>query len=229
MKKSILVTGASRGIGFQLVKLLAEQGHRVFALSRSIESLTTLRESNEIYNSLTPVSVDLSNPDLSAVKSVIKSVPLDALVNNAGLLINKPFMDLDVNEVLEMFKINTISIYGITQLVFDNLKAAKGNVTNISSIGGVNGTSKFPGLSGYSSSKGSMITLTECMAEELKDNINVNALALGAVQTEMLEEAFPGYEANVSAKQMAVYIANFILNDAYLFNGKIISVGNSTP
>jgi 3-oxoacyl-[acyl-carrier protein] reductase len=229
MKKSILVTGASRGIGFQLVKLLSEQGHRVFALSRSIESLTILRESNEIYNSLIPISVDLSNQDLSAVKSVIKSIPLDALVNNAGLLINKPFLDLDVNEVLEMFKVNTISIYGITQLVFDNLKAAKGNVTNISSIGGVNGTSKFPGLSGYSSSKGSMITLTECMAEELKDNINVNALALGAVQTEMLEEAFPGYEANVSAKQMAVYIANFILNDAYLFNGKIISVGNSTP
>jgi NAD(P)-dependent dehydrogenase (short-subunit alcohol dehydrogenase family) len=72
--------------------------------------------------------------------------------------------------------------------------------------------------------------LTECLAEELKEkNIAVNCLSLGATQTEMLNEAFPGYKAPLSAKDMASYIANFSLHAHNFMNGKIIPVSISTP
>jgi NAD(P)-dependent dehydrogenase (short-subunit alcohol dehydrogenase family) len=97
-------------------------------------------------------------------------------------------------------------------------------------MGGVNGSAKFPGLAAYSSSKGALGVLTELLAEEFKDEgPRTNALALGAVQTEMLAEAFPGYEAPVSAAQMANYIADFSLTAHQLYNGKVLPLSQSTP
>lgn len=92
------------------------------------------------------------------------------------------------------------------------------------------GSAKFAGLSAYSSSKGAIITLNELLAEEYKDKgIAFNTLALGAVQTEMLEEAFPGYKAPVSASQMATYIKEFSLSGNQFYNGKVLPVSASTP
>ena len=97
-------------------------------------------------------------------------------------------------------------------------------------MGGVNFTSKFPGLSLYSSSKAAISILTECLAEELMDlNIRVNAFALGAVQTEMLEKAFPGYESGISSQEMAKFIVNFINSSKNLINGQVIRVAKSNP
>ena len=97
-------------------------------------------------------------------------------------------------------------------------------------LGGVQGSVKFPGLSAYSSSKGAVITLTELLAEEYKETgPSFNVLALGAVQTEMLEEAFPGYRAPVTALGMATYIKDFALTGQKLYNGKLLQVSNSTP
>ena len=97
-------------------------------------------------------------------------------------------------------------------------------------MGGFQGSAKFAGLSAYSSSKAAVVGLTECLAEELKDkDIFVNCLAIGAVQTEMLSEAFPGYEAPVSPKQMAEYIFDFAIKGSQFYNGKILPVSSSTP
>ena len=97
-------------------------------------------------------------------------------------------------------------------------------------MGGVQGSMKFPGLAAYSSSKAAIITLTELLAEEYKTTgPSFNVLALGAVQTEMLEEAFPGYKANTSAQEMANYIYDFSLNGNAYYNGKLLQVSNSTP
>ncbi len=86
------------------------------------------------------------------------------------------------------------------------------------------GLQKFPGLAAYSSSKGAVNILTELLAEEYKDSGPAfNALALGAVQTEMLEQAFPGFQAPVSAAEMAVYVLNFALQGQQFFNGKIFT------
>ena len=97
-------------------------------------------------------------------------------------------------------------------------------------MGGVQGSMKFPGLAAYSSSKGAVITLTELLAEEYKEHaISFNVLALGAVQTEMLEEAFPGYEAPTTALEMANYIYEFALTGNKFYNGKMLQVSSSTP
>ena len=97
-------------------------------------------------------------------------------------------------------------------------------------MGGFQGSTKFAGLSAYSSSKSALSGLTECLAEELKDrNIAVNCLALGAVQTEMLGKAFPGYKAPLSAAKMAEFICEFALTGQLFFNGKIIPVSSTTP
>jgi NAD(P)-dependent dehydrogenase (short-subunit alcohol dehydrogenase family) len=85
-------------------------------------------------------------------------------------------------------------------------------------------------LAAYSSAKGALSILTECMAEEFKDqNISVNCLALGAVQTQMLETAFPGIQAPVDADTMGMYLANFALNGHLVYNGKVLPVSLSTP
>jgi NAD(P)-dependent dehydrogenase (short-subunit alcohol dehydrogenase family) len=104
------------------------------------------------------------------------------------------------------------------------------HIINIGSIGGFQGSSKFPGLSAYSSSKAALAGLSECLAEELAPKkIKVNCLALGAVQTDMLEEAFPGYKAPLNPTEMATFITWFALNGKNYFNGKVLPVSLSTP
>jgi NAD(P)-dependent dehydrogenase (short-subunit alcohol dehydrogenase family) len=104
------------------------------------------------------------------------------------------------------------------------------HIVNISAIGGFQGSVKFAGLAAYSTSKAAVCSFTELFAEEYKDtSIKMNCLCLGAAQTEMLEEAFPGYEAPVSAEKMAEYITDFALNADQWMNGKIIPVSLSTP
>jgi NAD(P)-dependent dehydrogenase (short-subunit alcohol dehydrogenase family) len=82
----------------------------------------------------------------------------------------------------------------------------------------------------YSASKGAVAVLTEAMAEEFKEKqIRVNCLAYGAVQTEMLAEAFPGYKAPLLPDDMAAFVSDFALNGHHFFNGKILPVSLSTP
>jgi NAD(P)-dependent dehydrogenase (short-subunit alcohol dehydrogenase family) len=110
------------------------------------------------------------------------------------------------------------------------LKAGNAHIVNITSMGGYLGSAKFNGLSHYSASKAALAILTECCAEEYKnDHLSFNALALGSVQTEMLGEAFPGYKAPVNAEEMGEFIANFAINGNRFFNGKVLPVSMSIP
>ena len=154
---------------------------------------------------------------------------VDVLINNAGLLISKPLKDLTNKDFDDLFSMNTKSAFKLVRdlLPFFNPNA---HIVNISSMGGFQGSAKFPGMSLYSASKGALGILTECMAEELKEQqIKVNALAIGAVQTEMLAKAFPGYKAPVKAEEMAGFIINFAQEGHHFLNGKIIPVSLSTP
>ena len=103
------------------------------------------------------------------------------------------------------------------------------HIVNISSIGGINGSSKFPGLSSYSSSKGALNILTEVLAVEFDKGPFVNSLSLGAVQTPMLELAFPDYKAPTTPEEMAIFIYNFSTASPIMFNGKVIPVSTSNP
>ena len=225
--KNIVITGTSRGIGFELAKQFAENGHQVLALSRNTEPLSAVN-----YKNITALSVDISNSDdLNKVTDFIKSTweKVDVLINNAGKLINKPFTEISSEDFLEVYKVNVFGVAEITKLTIPFLQKGS-HVVTISSIGGIQGSLKFPGLAAYSSAKGAVITLSELLAEEYKEQqIAFNVLALGAVQTEMLEEAFPGYQAPLSAVEMADYIYNFSLTGNKFYNGKVLQVSSSNP
>ena len=223
--KTLLVTGASRGVGFETCKQAAAKGHTVIALSRNISPLMGIPN-------VRPFSVDLSNElevvdFVKEISSSFKSI--DVLINNAGSLIKKPFLEISSSDFEAVFKVNVFAVASLTRLMLPMMNA-KGHVLNITSMGGVQGSAKFPGLSAYSSSKGALVILTELLAEEYKESgPSFNALALGAVQTEMLEEAFPGYKAPVSAVQMAEYIIDFALKGHQFYNGKVLPISSSTP
>jgi len=154
---------------------------------------------------------------------------VDILIHNAGSLVNKSFEKLTLNDFQKVYQINVFAVAKLTQMVLPFLQRGS-HVVTISSIGGIQGSLKFPGLAAYSSSKGAVITLSELLAEEYKNQgISFNVLALGAVQTEMLEEAFPGYQAPISAQDMANYIADFALKGNKVYNGKVLQVSSSNP
>lgn len=224
---NIIITGSSRGIGYQLAKLMADEGHQVLALSRNNESIAALGHKN-----ITGLSFDLANlEDYIKLDSFLDGHwdTVDVLINNAGRLLNRPFMDTTLKEFEAVYQVNVFGVARITKRILP-LMPKTGHVVNISSMGGVQGSVKFPGLSAYSSSKGAVITMTELWAEEFKETgPSFNVLALGAVQTEMLEEAFPGYVAPNSAAEMAAYIKDFALNGHKFYNGKLLQVSNSTP
>ena len=225
--KNIIITGTSRGIGFELVKLLSAQGHQVLALSRNSNPISGLKLPN-----VTSFSFDLSDSEsYRKVSDFLKSNwnSVDVLINNAGALLNKPFNETSYAEFKAVYDTN---VFGVAQMIKTVLPftTKTSHVLTISSMGGIQGSAKFPGLAAYSSSKGAVITLTELLAEEFKEQgPSFNALALGAVQTEMLAEAFPGYQAPVTALEMATYIANFALTGHKFYNGKVLQVSNSTP
>ena len=223
--KTLLVTGTSRGVGFEICKQAAAAGHKVIALSRNITPLMGMQN-------IHPFAVDLSMESalvnfVEQIKSTFRSI--DVLINNAGSLINKPFLEISSSEFEEVYKVNVFAVATLTRLLQPIINT-DGHVLNITSMGGVQGSAKFPGLSAYSSSKGALIILTELLAEEFKESgPSFNALALGAVQTEMLEEAFPGYQAPLSAPQMADYIIDFALKGHKFYNGKVLPISSSTP
>lgn len=226
MSNNIIITGTSRGIGYELALQFANAGHQVLAISR--KSPQTLIE----HSNITCLSIDLAKEsDLVIVEGFLSATwkKVDIIIHNAGSLINKPFAQTTRQDFENVYKVNVFGVANLTRTCLPYLQKGS-HVVSISSIGGIQGSVKFAGLSAYSSSKGALITLSELLAEEYKEQgIVFNVLALGAVNTEMLNEAFPGYQAPVSAKEMADYIFNFALTGNKYHNGKIIQVSSSTP
>jgi NAD(P)-dependent dehydrogenase (short-subunit alcohol dehydrogenase family) len=211
--KNIIITGTSRGIGLELALHFASAGHHVLAISRKTpKELTKEKE-------LIKVSDFLAH--------TWKKV--DVLIHNAGALLLKPFAEITPSEFEKVYQVNVFGVANLTRICLPFLQKGS-HVVTISSMGGVQGSMKFPGLAAYSSSKGAVITLSELLAAEYAEQgISFNVLALGAVQTEMLQEAFPGYQAPLSAKEMADYIYDFSLNGNKYYNGKVLQVSSSTP
>ena len=204
-KKTVIITGTSRGIGFELVHLFSKAGYAVLALSRNAKPVINLN-----YENITALSFDLNNvEDYNRVEAFIQNewTHVDILINNAGAIINKPFVETTFDDFKQIYGTNVFGVAELTRRVLPFIPKT-GHVVTISSMGGVQGSMKFAGLSAYSSSKGAVITLTELLAEEYKEaGPSFNVLALGAVQTEMLAEAFPGYKAPTSPIEMAAYIS----------------------
>ncbi len=230
--EKIVISGGSRGIGKALVENLLQLGHTVFTLARSGRELSALeRQTADMPGHLFTAVFDMETGDFARLSDEIRAKlgSVSCVVNNAGLLINKPFEKLSFRDVERVFRVNVLSVFPFVQMVLPFMTSG-GHIVNITSMGGFQGSAKFPGLSAYSAAKGALSILTESLSVELaQKGIKVNALALGAVQTEMLAAAFPGYHAPVTPEEMATFIADFTLNGHHYFNGKILPVSLSSP
>ena len=226
---NIVITGCSKGIGFELVKIWT-LNHKVYGISRNLKALKSLKSVLKNPDNFEFIAEEINNLNIEIVNRWINKSNVDILVNNAGILINKPFSNIDYQDYKDVMDINFWGAFNMSKLLLEKLSCCNGQIVNISSMGGVNFSSKFPGLSLYSSSKAALTVLTECLAEELKPkNVRVNALALGAVQTEMLDKAFPDYKADVSAVNMASFIVDFVNSSSGIINGQIIRLAKSNP
>jgi len=233
---NVIITGASSGVGFEaVIELILSGKHKVIALARTQEKLERLLE---IAHGLNPdcelyaLKFDIVHDDYEGLQEFIATNfdnRVDVLINNAGALINKPFTELLETDFVEMLQGNFIGHVRIIQALLPVIPAGS-HILNIGSMGGFQGSAKFPGLAAYSASKAALHTLTECLAQELvEQDIKVNCLALGSAQTEMLEKAFPGYQSPVLAFEMGKYVADFALTGHKFFNGKVLPVAVTTP
>jgi NAD(P)-dependent dehydrogenase (short-subunit alcohol dehydrogenase family) len=226
---NIVITGAGKGIGLAMVAhFLKTTEHHIWACSRDISALQALSSPR-----LSLSALDIAAATAAEIAALVSAQfsAVDVLIHNAGVLVNEPFETTSLDEWRRVFDVNVFSAVKINQALLPLLRKSRGaHVVHIGSMGGVQGSSKFPGLSAYSASKAALANLTECMAEELKSSgIHVNCLALGAVDTEMLRKAFPDYTAGTSSEEMAAFICDFSLNSRAFFNGKTLSVASSTP
>jgi len=232
---NIIITGASQGIGYQAALKLADRcGNSILAIARSEENLIELKnkvEAEHPSSNLDYLIFDFYTDDYKFLEKEIKKYfnQIDILINNAGFLVVKPFLKITSEDFDQSFGVNIKSAFRLSQIVVPLMKKG-GHIVNISSMGGVQGSVKFPGMSVYSSSKGAVSIFTESLAAELIDKgIKVNALAFGAVDTEMLRSAFPEYKAPLSAEEMGEYLAEFACSGSKYYNGKVLPVSVSTP
>lgn len=232
---NIVLTGASSGIGFEAaLEFALNKDHKIVCIARSADKLRKLLEIAKGINPdcvLLPVEFDIVNDDYAALLPFLKERlgTVDILINNAGALINKPFLETSREDLYQMFESNVMGHFNMIQNLLP-LMTSGSHIVNIGSMGGFQGSVKFPGLAAYSASKGALHTLTECLAFELADTgIKINCLALGSAQTEMLEQAFPGYQSPVMAFEMGKYVADFAKTGHKFFNGKVLPVAVTTP
>jgi short-subunit dehydrogenase len=228
---NIIINGGTRGIGKEIVNYLAgNEFNNILVTGRDKQSLKSLSVRFKNVHSL---ALDLSVFDTQseifekAVLSYFKNV--DILINVAGFLLAKEFTKTGIDEARVMMETNFFGPASVIKLLKPHM-AEGSHIVNITSMGGFQGSLKFKGLSYYSASKAALACLTECLATEFSGSgIKVNCLALGAVQTEMLDEAFPGYKAPVAATEMGEFIADFALKGHKFFNGKILPVAVGNP
>ncbi len=231
---NIVITGVSGGIGLALCRYFLSGGdHHITGISRMPEMPGFTKNTGRTKaGTYTHIRMDIGNDkDIGQLFSFLtkENIHPDILVNNAGVMLNKPFREITEEEFDTVMRINIRAPFMLIRTLLP-VMANPSHIVNITSMGGFQGTVKFPGLSVYSAAKGALTILTECLAEELKESgISVNALAPGSVQTYMLAQAFPGYRAPVTADEMARFIGDFALTGNRFFNGKVLPVAVTTP
>jgi NAD(P)-dependent dehydrogenase (short-subunit alcohol dehydrogenase family) len=230
---NIIVTGGSRGIGREVVlSLAADKDNQLLTTGRNEVNLKELQAKCHNEN-VSYLIMDISRiskekePVMEQIYNRFSRV--DILINIAGLLVVRDFMKLTDLDARNMMETNFFGPAAFIRLLVPMMPAGS-HVVNITSMGGFQGSSKYRGLSFYSASKAALSCLSECLALELAETgISVNCLALGSVQTEMFENAFPGFKAPLGPKEIAEFISYFAVNGNKFFNGKVLPVAVNNP
>ncbi len=224
-RKTVVITGAGKGIGFELVKtFLADQSFLVIATSRDTGQLRQIANP-----SLKIVTGDFLTAYPSIVDEIKKAAPsIHILINNAALVLNRSISQVQDKDMDEVMEINFKTPYKLIRDLMPRFHTGS-HILNISSMSGFQGSKKFKGLTLYSASKAALASLSECVAEEWKEEqIYCNCLALGAVDTDMIKISIPGLQSAVSAAEMAQYIHQFALVGTKYYNGQVLPVTLST-
>jgi NAD(P)-dependent dehydrogenase (short-subunit alcohol dehydrogenase family) len=227
--KTVVIVGASRGIGKALVENFAKRDDfKIIALSRNLEKM---QAEFTLYSNVNCFEFDLEKDVKNQAEKIFTLIgKVDYLINNAGFLVNKPFEEISSLELQKSYQINLFGVFESVQAIIPHLNPTSSHIVNISSMGGFQGSMKFAGLSAYSTSKAALCSFTELFSEEYKNStIAMNCICLGSVQTEMLEEAFPGYQAPLNPAQVSEYISDFAMNAHKYMKGKIIPLSLTNP
>ena len=225
--KIAIITGAGRGIGRATARLFAREGARVVLFSRTASQLTEVASeiSGEGGQALTAVGDVSREEDVAALFQQVSQTygRVDILVNCAGIVAVRPFVEMDVATWDAVIGVNLRGTFLCCLTAFQMMAAQqRGVIINLSSLSGVKGVEKFPGLSAYNVSKAGVAGLTEILAVEGQPhNIRVCAVSPGAVETEMLQQAAPHLKAGMTPDDMALILL-FLAGDS----GRMLSGSN---
>lgn len=214
--KVAIVTGGSRGIGRATAELLAAAGARVTICARSAEEIQAVAASSPNIQALAGSIADEAFVEHLVQQTVSAHGRLDALVNNAAVLGRRPFLELEPALWDDVMAVNLRGAYLCCRAAFRQMTQqtpSGGSIVNVSSLSGVRGPEKFPGLAAYNVSKAGLLALSDILAVEGKPHgIRVNAVSPGAVDTEMLRQAGHGLKALATPEDVARTIA-FLVSD----------------
>ena len=221
--KIAVVTGCNKGIGKRIVQTFSENGAKVFACVRDVNSefKSAIKDIEfKTKNKIIPIQLDLSKENTIKKASdeiLSENDTIDILVNNAGIIHTANFHMTSSDKLKELFEINFFSQSKFTQYISKSMiKNKKGNIVYISSTSGLDSNQ---GRSGYSSSKAAIISQSKALSRELGIyNIRVNSIAPGLTDTEMMknntsEKIINEVVSNLSIKRVAKpeEIANTVL------------------
>jgi len=228
---NVIINGGTRGIGRETaIRLSQNTANFILVTGRNREAVNEL---SSAYSNISGYNMDISEFE-KHIESFTRHISeelkhVDILINMAGYLVSQKFEETSSNDARLIMETNFFGPSLLIKAIKPFMKKGS-HIVNIASMGGFQGSSKYSGLSYYSASKAALASLSECLALEFAPaGISVNCLALGAVNTEMLKEAFPGYNAPVNSKDMAEYIADFAINGHRFYNGKVLPVAMSNP
>jgi len=225
-----IVTGAGRGVGRATARLFAREGARVVLFGHTQAHIEEARrEIESLGGQALAIAGDVANEeDVRSLFQKAKSAygRIDILVNSAGIVALRPFVDMDAETWDRVIAVNLRGTFLCCREAFRVMSEQKGGViVNISSLSGVKGVEKFPGLSAYNVSKSGVAGLTEILAVEGKPyNIRVCAVSPGAVDTDMLRQAAPQLKAGMTPDDLADILLFMVDDTGRMLNGSNIEL-----
>jgi NAD(P)-dependent dehydrogenase (short-subunit alcohol dehydrogenase family) len=225
-----IITGAGRGVGRATAQLFAREGAQVVLFSRTRshveETDASIKEAGG--KSLALVGDVSVEKDVQKLFQTVKEQygRVDILVNCAGIVAVRPFLEMDTATWDHVLNVNLRGTFLCCREAFRVMSEHKqGVILNLSSLSGVKGVEKFPGLSAYNVSKAGVASLTEILAVEGKAyNIRVCVVSPGAVNTEMLRQAAPHLKAGMTPEDLAEILFFLADDSGRMFSGSNIEL-----